>query len=72
MSAWCSFKESIGNRVLVSKDDAIVCSKTVPEHAQRLVNVLDMFEKANLQLQPEKCISNGSSELPLSRDLKET
>jgi hypothetical protein len=36
-------------------DDVIVFSKTAEEHAQRLAHVLDRFEKANLQLQPEKC-----------------
>jgi hypothetical protein len=36
--------------------DVIVYSKTAREHAQRLANVLDRFEKANLQLEPEKCV----------------
>ena len=36
-------------------DDVIIFSKTAQEHAQRLINVLQRFDKANLQLQPKKC-----------------
>jgi hypothetical protein len=36
-------------------DDEIVDAKTAEEHAQRLANVLERYERANLQLQPEKC-----------------
>jgi len=36
-------------------DYAIIFSKTAQEHAHMLRNVLQRFEKANLQLQPEKC-----------------
>ena len=34
--------------------DVIIYSKTAQEHATRLENVLERFEKANLQLQAEK------------------
>ena len=36
-------------------DDVIFFSKTPQEHAHRLRNVLQRFDKANFQLQPEKC-----------------
>jgi hypothetical protein len=37
-------------------DDVIIFSRTAEEHALRLANVLQRFEGANLQLQPEKCV----------------
>jgi hypothetical protein len=38
-------------------DDIIIFSKSAEEHAARLENVLERFEKANLQLHPGKCAS---------------
>jgi hypothetical protein len=37
-------------------DDVIVYSDTAEEHAKRLANVFERFRRANLQLQPEKCV----------------
>jgi hypothetical protein len=37
-------------------DDVIVFSKSAEEHAQRLGNVLQRFDEANLQLHPGKCV----------------
>jgi hypothetical protein len=37
-------------------DDLILFSDTIEEHVRRLVHVLQRFEKANLQQQPEVCI----------------
>jgi hypothetical protein len=36
-------------------DDFILFSDTFEEYARRLEHALQRFEKANLQLQPEKC-----------------
>ena len=36
-------------------DDVVVYSRTAKEHAQRLENVIQRFDKANLQLHPGKC-----------------
>jgi hypothetical protein len=40
----------------VFTDDVIIFSKSAEEHVERLKNVLQRFDKANLQLQPEKCV----------------
>jgi hypothetical protein len=48
-------KNLTGTECWVFIDDVIVYAKTAEEHAQRLANVLERFERANLQLQPEKC-----------------
>jgi len=48
-------KSLIGEECWVYLDDVIIYAKTAQEHAQRLRNVLQRFDKANLQLQPEKC-----------------
>ena len=37
-------------------DDLIVFSDSIEEHASRLEHVLNRFERANLQLQPAKCV----------------
>jgi len=37
-------------------DDVIIFSKSAEEHAQRRENVLQKFDKANLQLHPAKCV----------------
>jgi hypothetical protein len=42
-------------RLFCFVDDAIF-SKTARKHAQRLENVLQRFDKANLQLHPENCV----------------
>ena len=45
-----------GTECFVFIDDVILFSDTIQEHARRLEHVLQRFEKANLQLQPEKCL----------------
>ena len=37
-------------------DDLIIFADTIEEHARRLEHVLQRFEKANLKLQPGKCV----------------
>ena len=37
-------------------DNVIVYSDTVEEHAKKLSEVFERFRRANLQLQPEKCV----------------
>jgi hypothetical protein len=49
-------KSLVGTDCWVLVDDVIIFSKSAEEHAQRLENVLQRFDKANLQLQPEKCV----------------
>jgi transposase InsO family protein len=49
-------KNLTGTECWVFIDDVIIFSRTVEEHALRLANVLQRFEGANLQLQPEKCV----------------
>ena len=49
-------RDLVGNECYVFIDDVIIFSKTIEEHAARLEHVLQRFEKANLQLQPEKCV----------------
>ena len=46
----------VGTECWVFIDDVIIFSKTAQEHAQRLGNVLQRFDKANLQLHPGKCV----------------
>jgi hypothetical protein len=48
-------KDLIGSECYIFID-LIVFSKSADEHAQRLENALQMFEKANLQLHPGKCV----------------
>jgi hypothetical protein len=50
------FKDLIGVEAWVYLDDVIVYSETVEEHAKWLEHVLEMFDRANLQLQPSKCV----------------
>jgi hypothetical protein len=45
-----------GKECFVFIDEVILFSDTIQEHARRLEHVLQRFEKANLQLQPEKCV----------------
>jgi len=48
-------KDLIGDELHVFIDDVIIFSKTAEEHAARLEHVLDRFDRANLQLHPQKC-----------------
>ena len=48
-------KDLIGDELHVLIDDVIIFSKTAEEHAARLEHVLERFDKANLQLNPQKC-----------------
>jgi hypothetical protein len=45
-----------GTECWVYIDDIILFGKTAEEHAERLAHVLERLEKANLQLQPSKCV----------------
>jgi len=47
-------KNLTGTECWVFIDD--VYSDTAEEHAKRLSDVFEWFRKANLQLQPEKCV----------------
>jgi hypothetical protein len=49
-------KHLTGTEALVFIDDVIVYSDTAEEHAKRQANVFERFRRANLQLQPEKCV----------------
>jgi hypothetical protein len=49
-------KNLTGTECWVFIDDVIVYSDTIKEHDKRLSNVLERFRKANLQLQPGKCV----------------
>jgi hypothetical protein len=49
-------KNLTGTECWVYIDDVIVYSDTIEEHAKRLSNVMERFRKANLQLQPGKCV----------------
>jgi len=48
-------KDLIGDELHVFIDDVIIFSETAEEHAARLEHVLERFDKANLQLHPQKC-----------------
>jgi hypothetical protein len=49
-------KDLVGSDCWVYLDEVIIFSKPAQEHAQRLEKVLQRFDKANLQLNPGKCI----------------
>ena len=49
-------KNLVGISCYVYLDDVVIFSKTAQEHAQRLENILHRFDKANLQLNPDKCV----------------
>jgi len=49
-------KDLVGTECWVFIDDVIIFSRSVQEHAQRLENVLQRYDKANLQLHPGKCV----------------
>lgn len=45
----------VGNKCLVYIDDIIIFGKTLEEHNQNLMEVLDRLRKAGLRLKPKKC-----------------
>ena len=49
-------RDLTGTECYVFIDDVIVFADTKQEHARRLEHVLQGFERANLQLQPTKCV----------------
>ena len=49
-------KDLVGTECWVFIDDVIIFSRSAQEHAQRLENLLQRFDKANLQLHPDKCV----------------
>ena len=49
-------RDLVGNECYVFIDDVIVYGNTIQEHASRLSHVLERFDRANLQLQPGKCV----------------
>ena len=50
------FRNLTGTECWIFLDDLILFSDKAEEHASRLANVFERFRKANLQLQPEKCV----------------
>lgn len=44
-----------GTECLVYLDDVIIFSTTINQHAERLIHVLDTFQRANLKVNLEKC-----------------
>ena len=48
-------KDLIGDELRVFIDDEIIFWKTAEEHAARLEHVLERFDRADLQLNPQKC-----------------
>jgi Reverse transcriptase (RNA-dependent DNA polymerase). len=49
-------KNITGMECWVFTDEVIVYLDIEKEHAKRLANVFKQFRRANLQLQPEKCV----------------
>ena len=49
-------RDLVGDECHVFIDDVIVFGNTIEEHASRLSHVLERFDRANLQLQPGKCV----------------
>jgi hypothetical protein len=49
-------KNLTGTECWIFIDDLIIFSDTIEEHACRLEHVLERFEKANLKLQPGRCV----------------
>ena len=49
-------KDLVVTACSVYVDDVIVYSSSADEHARRLENVLQRFDRANLQLHPGKCV----------------
>ena len=58
-----------GNEAYVFIDDVIVYGNTIEEHARRLGNVLERFDRANLKLQPGKCVCPTASGVPWVHNL---
>ena len=50
-------RDLIGPECWAFIDDIVIFSRSIEEHAQRLENVLQRFEAANLQLHPGKCVT---------------
>ena len=46
----------LGTECSVYVDDIVIYSSSEYEHAKSLENVLERFDRANLQLQPGKCV----------------
>jgi hypothetical protein len=49
-------KDLTGTECWIFLDDLIIYSDTAEKHARRYVNVFERFRRANLHLQPEKCV----------------
>jgi hypothetical protein len=49
-------RDLVGTECYVFIDDVIIYGDTIEEHARHLEHVLQRFERANLQLQPSKCV----------------
>jgi len=49
-------RDLIGPECWAFIDDIVIFSLSIEEHAQRLENVLQRVEAANLQLHPGKCV----------------
>jgi hypothetical protein len=49
-------RDLVGSVCYVFIDDVIIFGITIEEHANRLVHNLERFDRANLQLQPGKCV----------------
>ena len=49
-------RDLTGTECWIFLDDLIVFSDTIEEHASRLEHVLQHLDRANLQLQPGKCV----------------
>jgi len=49
-------KNLVGTDYFVFIDDIILFTSSAEEHARRLENVLQRFDRANLQLHPGKCV----------------
>jgi len=50
------FRDLVGTERYVFIDDVIFFGRTIEDHAGRQEHVLQRFERANLQLQPGKCV----------------
>ena len=56
-------KDLVGTECSVYVDSVIVYSSYADKHARRLENVLQRFDRANLQLHPGKCVSSTSGQV---------
>jgi hypothetical protein len=48
-------KDLVGSECYVFMDDLVFFSRTAEERALQLENILERFDRANLQLHPGKC-----------------